>query len=95
MKLLLLNRCFRQKEASSMSETQQAPPCLTEEALKPAATPPAPWRLRAQHRRPLVVLLIVLFIVLQLVLAGIVVVQVWRLVGLEERIELLEKNQTP
>ena len=78
-----------------MLETHSPDPCRSEEGSKPAPAPVTRWTLRAQHRRPLVVLLIVLFIVLQLVLAGITVVQGWRLVDLEDRIELLEKGQTP
>jgi hypothetical protein len=78
-----------------MSETQQPDPCLAEKAMKPITTPLSPWTLGAQHRRPAVVVFIVLLIVLQLVLAGIMAVHVRRLVDLEERIELLEKRQAP
>lgn len=78
-----------------MSETQQSLHYLSEEALKPSTARLRPWTLHTLHRRLFVVLLIALFIVLQLVLAGIVVVQVRRLIALEERIELLEKRQAP
>ena len=77
-----------------MSETQQPGTCPAEEALKPI-TPLTPWPLRAQHRRPAVVVLIVALVVLQLVLAGIVVSQVKKLVDLETRIEQLEKGPAP
>jgi hypothetical protein len=77
-----------------MSETQQPETCPPEE-VRPPITPPTPWPLRATHRRPAVVVLIGLLIVLQLVLAGIVVVHVQRLLNLEEHIEQLEKGQTP
>jgi hypothetical protein len=74
-----------------MSEIQQPVTCPSEEALKPIT----PWGLRSQHRRPAVAFFMALLIVLQLVLAGIVVVQVRRLLNLEERIEHLEKRQAP
>jgi hypothetical protein len=74
-----------------MSEIQHPEPYLAEEALKPLT----PWPLRAQHRRPAVVVLIVALVVLQLVLAGIVVSQVKKLVDLETRIEQLEKGPAP
>jgi hypothetical protein len=74
-----------------MSETQQPETCPAEKALKPITH----WPLRARHRRPAVVFFIALLIVLQLVLAGIVVVQVQRLLNLEERIEQLEKRPVP
>ena len=77
-----------------MSEIQQPETCPSEEA-RPPITPLTPWPFRALHRRPAVAVLMVLLILLQLVLAGIVVVHVQRLLNLEERIEQLEEKQAP
>ena len=77
-----------------MSETQQQPePRASETASKPIGAPLRPWPLQATHRHPAVVWLMVLLIVLQMVFAGIVVVQAQKLLDLGERIERLEKQQ--
>lgn len=77
-----------------MPETQQDPePHVSEKERKPLDTPLEPWTLRATHRHPAVVWLLVLLIVLQMVVGGIMVVQVQRLLNLSERIERLENNQ--
>lgn len=77
-----------------MPETQQDPePHVFEKERKPLDTPLEPWTLRATHRHPAVVWLLVLLIVLQIVIGGIMVVQVQRLLDLRERIERLENNQ--
>jgi hypothetical protein len=78
-----------------MPETQQEPkPGVSEKAGKPIDTRLKPWTLRATHRHPAVVWLIILLIVLQIVFGGIVVVQVQKLLDLGERIERLEKQQS-
>lgn len=76
-----------------MSEPQQPKLCVSEKEHKPIDAPLRPWSLRATHRHPAVVWLIVFLIVLQLVFGGIVVVQVRRLMDLGERIERLENKQ--
>jgi hypothetical protein len=68
-------------------------PCVYEKESKPIDAPLRPWTLRTTHHHPAVVWLIVLFIVLQLVLGGIVVVQAQKLLDLGERIERLENKQ--
>jgi hypothetical protein len=75
-----------------MSETQQAEQGVPEKANKPMDVPHTDWTLLALHRRPAVVVLIALLIVLQVVLGGIVAVQARRLLELGERIEQLEKK---
>lgn len=77
-----------------MLETQQEPePRISEKASKPIDTPLEHGVLRATHRHPAVVWLIVLLIVLQMVIGGIVVVQTQKLLDLGERIERLENQQ--
>lgn len=77
-----------------MPETQQDPePHVSEKERKPLDTPLEPWTLRATHRHPAVVWLIILLIVLQVVFGWIVVVQAQKLLDLGERIERLENNQ--
>jgi hypothetical protein len=75
-----------------MPEVQRQPDArVSEKEGKPNDAPLRHWTLRATHRHPAVVWLIVLLIVLQLVLGGIVIVQAQKLVDLGARIDRLEQ----
>lgn len=77
-----------------MRETQQEPEShVSQEASKLLDTALERWTIRATHRHPAVVWLVVLLIVLQLVLGGIMVIQAQRLLDLGQRIERLENQQ--
>jgi hypothetical protein len=77
-----------------MPELQQQPDAHAEEKLSnPIDTPRKPWTLPATHRRPGVVWLIALLIVLQLVLGWLLAVQAQKVVDLGARIERLEKSK--
>jgi hypothetical protein len=90
--LVFGDRSFDQKVRNAMAETPQYEQSISEKTREPMESSHAAWNLPATHRRPSLVVLIILLILLQLVLGGIVVVHAWRLMDLGERIERLEKK---
>jgi hypothetical protein len=82
------------KETGAMSEAHPVEQSVSEKVKERLDTPSTVWTLPAQHRRPGIVWLITLLIVLQVVIVGVVGIQVRKLFDLGERIERPEKKQT-
>jgi hypothetical protein len=85
---------FPERRKAYAGNTTRNRPMRLRKASRPIDTPLQPWTLRATHRHPAVMWLIVSLIVLQLLLGGIVFMQVQRHLNLGERIERLEKKQS-
>lgn len=85
-------RSFDWKARNAMTEKHQTEPCVPEETKEPVNVSHPSWTLPATHRNPALVVLVVALILLQLAIAGIVIVHAQRLFDLGERIERLEKK---
>jgi hypothetical protein len=76
-----------------MLEAQPSEQDVPEKVKKPIDIPDSGWGLPAQHRRPAVLWLIAVLILLQVVVTTVVVVNARKLFDLGERIERLEKSK--